>query len=912
MAFPATPLAVTAEIALSADLTASPATWAWTDISAYLLEEAGVTISRGRPDEFATAPPARCRLYLNNADGRFTRTNPLGAYYGQLGKQTPLRIRVDPGSGAVTRFVGYIDELPPRWDPSLSHMWVPVTASGVLRRLQQGRTLRSALYRAHTIGGVFGFGTSAVAYWPMEDEANAVTFASATGGPPMSIYSITPAAETDMVGTAPLPVFGPFGHFFGVVPTYTTATSWAVRWAMKLHEAPTTKTGLVAWTTPAGSIVRWIIYLTPGSPDLITLEGHNSAGTDVISDAGSIFEIDSDSPYGRQIYFEVNAEQDGADIDWSYTFHPGPGKVGTETSATIGNVTTVYGSAYPGYADGGYTLGHIAVSDDVDFGAGLFGPDAYTDEETWARHFRLCQEEGIPAAVDTNAEVTASDMGPQGIGTIVELLREGETADVGVLYDGRTGDLTLQTRAYRYNRDVDLALDFDAGEVALDFLPTDDDLRTRNDWEVSTTGGTRGRYVDADHVSANFGAVYDDAASVNLSPSEDPYHHASWRVHVGTVDDIRTPQISIDLHRSTGLITDWLTCDIGSRVTVANPPSGMPPDDLDVLIEGYTETLRPFAWRVDINGAPAAPYSVATVDDGLQLDTSSELLVGYDSSATSLLIAHPSLPLGLVAPPLWSTTAEPYDWHIAGEQVTATALATNLITFVNAGTAAHANNASVTPSLPASITKGDLLLVFAAIRNSGTGTVDEPTDYETLLSFGNMALFGKIHDGSEAAPTVSFSNGAANADTSAQMAAFRSAQNAVQVSATVLNSSAANITYPALTGVDRNNMLILYLGWKQDDWTSVAGPGTEIGEPDTTTGDDQGIVWAYQIQTTVTEIATGTFTVTGGGSAISRGAVVAIKGDVQTATVTRSVNTVAKSQVAGAAVSLWRATAIAL
>lgn len=202
------------------------------------------------------------------------------------------------------------------------------------------------------------------------------------------------------------------------------------------------------------------------------------------------------------------------------------------------------------------------------------------------------------------------------------------------------------------------------------------------------------------------------------------------------------------------------------------------------------------------------------------------------------------------------------------------------MSFVAAGAAAHANNASVSPGLPAGLAQGDQMLLLAAIRNSGTGTPDTPSGWTPLVDAGNMRLYGKTAGASESAPTVTFTGGVANADTSAQIAAFRGLDlTPATTPTTQLNSSAQDIAVPALTLSSAIAGLNLWLGWKQDDWTSVAvvSDGTEIGEPDTTTGDDQGIVWDYRIlplTTPLDTLASRTFTVTGGATAISRAATV--------------------------------------
>lgn len=208
---------------------------------------------------------------------------------------------------------------------------------------------------------------------------------------------------------------------------------------------------------------------------------------------------------------------------------------------------------------------------------------------------------------------------------------------------------------------------------------------------------------------------------------------------------------------------------------------------------------------------------------------------------------------------------------------------TKTISFVSAGAVSHAVNASVTPGLPAGHLGADVLLMVAAIRNSGAGAPNTPAGWSRLLDMSNFVLFGKEDNGAEVAPTVTFTGGVANADTTAQIAAFRGVKlTPVGTPAGQLNGSAQDIAVPGIAalGVTLNGGLNVWVGWKQDDWTSVAvvSGGTEIDEPDTTTGDDQGVVWDYRIlpnTTAFSNLGSRTFTVTGGVAAISRaGAVV--------------------------------------
>jgi hypothetical protein len=291
------------------------------------------------------------------------------------------------------------------------------------------------------------------------------------------------------------------------------------------------------------------------------------------------------------------------------------------------------------------------------------------------------------------------------------------------------------------------------------------------------------------------------------------------------------------------------------------------------------------------------------------------LVAAIDSDDTSLKIATST-------GPEWSTTAEPYHILIDGEAMTVTAMSTDTPAFIAAGTVAHANNASVTPGLPAGMTPdvGQLIIGWAAIRNSGTGSPNLPAGYSQIGASGNVLAFAKYYVTGDAAPTISFTGGVANADTSARLFGFSGLSRNLddgRYKATnpspqaQLNGSAQNVAYPALS-VRRDGGVVLYLFWKQDDATGYATVAdAEILDNSTTTGDDQSIAADYDIYTTATDVAAGSVTVTGGASAISRAIVLALR-PLQTATVTRSVNGVSKSIAADKAVHGWRMGVLAL
>lgn len=69
----------------------------WTDITSYVRYQDMITIQRGRSAEASQVDTSTCTMTLNNRDGRFSPRNPEGTYYGQIGRNTPIRVSIDGG-----------------------------------------------------------------------------------------------------------------------------------------------------------------------------------------------------------------------------------------------------------------------------------------------------------------------------------------------------------------------------------------------------------------------------------------------------------------------------------------------------------------------------------------------------------------------------------------------------------------------------------------------------------------------------------------------------------------------------------------------------------------------------------------------------------------------------------------------
>lgn len=864
----------------------------------------------------------------DTADDAITTAGKIGCrMLLQTGNTNTLNLTVTTSSLEVVhhRFNGEVPVWPVDWDLSGSDVWTPISAAGLLRRVNKSQEPLSPLRRllqgtTQTFGGAVdsvsaGSLRRPVGYWPLEDPTGTSVASSAVpGGQPMTITgTVSWAAIDDIDGSSPLPdMMDSAAVLTGIVPAQIAATgAWTVGAILTPPTLASTWTPL-AWKVDGNSTYdRFELRVTTGG----NYEVYGFAGTSsTLLITTSIRDLAS-----RPTAVLVQAAAFNSDVDYRLVTS-GDGYVNEYTSTTtaVGAVAgyptqvTVTSVAAGGSNTAG--LGHVQVWD------GWFSLladsliiqalQAHDGDQGHLRLARLFDQAGIPFIYIGD---TSDQVGKQAISTLPDLVDDVLVVDKGVMFEARDENAIIYvTRRARYNLPTTLALTYGtSGHLAPGFKPVPDDRDVVNDLTIQRDGGASGRYelttgrrsVNAPPTGAG---RYPRKKTLPLYDDTQPYQHAAWEVITAAWDEPRYPSVNVNMARSARdaatVYEQAKRLDVGGRLTVASAPAWLPPDTIDLHALGLTEVIGggskigAYHWAIGAQAVPAGPYMIGTLDTSTRDKLASagcELMIDRNSTDTTFTV-HTTVA------PKWKTGAGlSIPMLISGEKITATTIANVTPSFVGVGTSDHDSNAAITPTLPASWQPGDLLLLFTAIRNSPTGFANAPDNtWDLLLDMANVRLFGKYAQSGESTPTVTFTAGVANATTSGTIAAFRGVGRTVHKKATpLLNAAAQNIAYPGLT-VTRDNCLVLVLGWKQDDWTSVATLAgfSEIGEPSSTTGDDQGLVWDYVLQSTATSIPSGSFTVTGGTSQISRGGVIALASDVQTLTVTRSVNTVAKSQ----------------
>ncbi|MFJ6645764.1 alkaline phosphatase D family protein [Streptomyces sp. NPDC091290] len=165
-----------------------------------------------------------------------------------------------------------------------------------------------------------------------------------------------------------------------------------------------------------------------------------------------------------------------------------------------------------------------------------------------------------------------------------------------------------------------IALSYSGGDVSEPFEPTDDDQKVRNEVTASRVDGGEATYsktsgpnnVNDPAVDPDGIGVYDEGVQLSVATDDQLPDQASWRVHLGTVDEDRYPSVRIDLARNPQLADEMTGLYLGDRVTVSQPPPWLAPDPIELIAEGGTETIgHPIDWDVVLNASPGTPWKVA-------------------------------------------------------------------------------------------------------------------------------------------------------------------------------------------------------------------------------------------------------------------------------------------------------------
>lgn len=560
------------------------------------------------------------------------------------------------------RMAGEVPAWPPTRDLSGNDTTTAIAPTGVTRRMDAGNKPQdSALLRYIKLN-------DPVECWPMTDGPASTSFKSLTGGQDMRqeiIIGTDTAVEKQggVLAEWVEPVLAAKANTTalvrGRVPR-TTGTDAAWSFDVFLSGGGPLSVGTFNFldrgaASDADNRITIQLIMT-GSLDRISVlrvsEGETSSSTTLLANVDDV-GIYNDDPHHVRIAVDPGA----TDTDWELFVDGTSRSSGTISSIVVKSLSTA--QLAWGFASGdGMTdraFGYFTYWDGTGPSASEMY-DAYTGfqgETSGERIERLASESGYTA---TTAGATAfqEPVGIQGRKKLLELLNEANLTGFGYLLDSRDRlELLHRSHSSLWNQAPALTLDFSAGLISAPFRPDDGDKLTENDVSVSREfGSVAARAVlESGELSVqdfpDGVGRYDNAYEYSLYTDDQAGDTAYMRLHLGTYNGVRYPRITLDLanERVFQMIGDILRTDVGDLLRLVNVPEDHGPDDVDVIVHGYTEEAGPDRWRITFNCVPAGPWAAFVAGRDLydRADTGGSALdAALSSSATSVSVATTS------------------------------------------------------------------------------------------------------------------------------------------------------------------------------------------------------------------------------------------------------------------------------
>lgn len=581
----------------------------------------------------------------------------------------------------------------PRWDMSGRDVAVDVEAAGILRRLgSPGRPENDAIRR-------FMLSVNAqniLNYWPLSDPDTAIVAASAVGGPAMKVSF---RREAPLFGRGNLEFYLPAsaqtgdgnGRIQGSILGGTTG-GFTIDVAMRAEDPASATTNEVpviisfdirtADESVHTSGVSWVATVNPAT-NLISLAVTNVA-TGASLGSGSVSIGNTNILDGQMHHLRMRCTEGagtnsnifldldrvnliGFGFNLGITTTPAPVSAGVEWSTS-------------GAAELPWSFGQIAVFGDPP--PGLFTVNdafiGYRGEPAAERWRRLVAEEGFIPVIYGN-QLDSPAMGPQQALTGLASIREAVATDGGIMFEVRDWPtLGIIPLSYLVNRDPLLVLDYALNQVAVPFHPDEDDQNIRNDVTAQQIGTDETARVvlevgpmSIQEPPSGVGQ-YPEQIEASVQLPEQLNTIAGRRVLRGTWPTSRYPQLGVAIRHTAenlkllALRDSMLVADSGRRADVVNLPTWLPPEDAQLLLQGYTEDITPEDHDIAFNSSPYGPYLPGQLPDpdhpdgefGLnatRVDTdgshlADDLSVGID---TSMLVAT-------LQGPVWTTDAAEY------------------------------------------------------------------------------------------------------------------------------------------------------------------------------------------------------------------------------------------------------------
>jgi len=319
------------------------------------------------------------------------------------------------------------------------------------------------------------------------------------------------------------------------------------------------------------------------------------------------------------------------------------------------------------------------------FGYGSFSvQSARLGEDFLNRFIRICSEEGIQYSyVGQTFEFEGMAlMGPQTPNLVGQLLLECADVKSSTFWECRSlPAVSIRNVTRIYDQTPTVTLDYSAEHIFPEFEPVDDDLEPVNDVTAkSIYGATEFRYerltgaMNVNDPGTVAGAIgrYDAQVDVNADRDVNYPPVAEWRVHLGTINEPRYPELTVHLgakNITNQIASDLLDVNIDDMLAINSLQNTLIYDSVRQLTRGYVENLLgQYEHLITFNLSPASPYDTFKLDSSDQFLDDDFTTINEDLDTTEtgidIIISNGGTP--------WTIAFGQFNIFINGEKMTVT------------------------------------------------------------------------------------------------------------------------------------------------------------------------------------------------------------------------------------------------
>lgn len=554
------------------------------DITSFVRLPDGIEVTRGRGNEFEDIQPSTFNATLENTDGRFTLGSTVGSYGAALNTDRRIQYKVTANAVTTTRFTGYVQNWPAEWpDGGDTFAVAKITAVDRLASLSR-KTLRSIIEEEILLD-------APSAYYTLGEAAGATTAGDTSGN------SAAPLAQT---GTGAAVTFGT-----ATGPATDSLTAASFSGGKYLNDAlvPADASFIFAFastdTVNNGNLLTQIDNFTSmqvtirPSLGILTLGGAGTTiGTGAYNDgAVHVLGLRNVGHATYDVYIDGVLTNSGVVV----------------TTPLVGS-TTVQLGAFVG------SMAHFAQWSTAPSAARFVAMSkamitGFAGERSDQRIARLASYAGVTAtALETGIDASVPFVDITGASPLAAIA-EVDKAEGGTVFIRGDGTLVMQNRSHRALQTTpDLTMT--NNEVDPTSTVVGDMQLMRN--VVTASAGANGAIQVVASVTSRtmHGDYPDDLTGLLVATDELALNAAQWRVGKYAEPFLRMPDLAFDLVTLTpAQQASVMALEISDHIQITGMPAQAGSTTLDLLTEGWTETLTHDSWTWEAN---TSNWSTAT------------------------------------------------------------------------------------------------------------------------------------------------------------------------------------------------------------------------------------------------------------------------------------------------------------